>query len=93
MRSYIKLYGPNLEKALKALEDLLSKEEKVVGAETIYPAKPRGLFSSSKVTVGEYDFVFEWIESPTVEDITALISDIDDALTPTKCKYTITTKE
>jgi hypothetical protein len=50
------------------------------------------IISKSGESLGEYDFYYEWFKKPTVAQIQELIEKIDEALTPTKVKYTITTK-
>lgn len=51
------------------------------------------IISKSGTKVGEYDFYFEWFRNPSQEELNNLIENIDDALTPLGCKYTITTKQ
>ena len=78
-RSYIKLYGPSISKGIKKLNSLMGEFH--IEKET------RGY-----ATRGDFDFVFEWIsKEPNKEDIEALISAIDKALSRAKCSYTITT--
>ena len=50
------------------------------------------MISESKVALGEYDFFFEWFQTPSGEQLEELIGKIDDALTPLGCLYSITTK-
>ena len=52
----------------------------------------KNIISDSRESLGEYDFFFEWFEPPSVEQFNGLIEKIDEALTPLKCYYTITTK-
>jgi hypothetical protein len=42
--------------------------------------------------LGEYDFFFEWYKKPETSQLIDLIKEIDDALKPLGCLYTITTK-
>lgn len=50
------------------------------------------IFSESKEALGEYDFFFEWFQTPNREQLEGLISKIDKALEPLGSLYTITTK-
>ena len=50
------------------------------------------LVSKSGTKLGEYDFFFEWFKDPTMDQISMLIENIDETLTPLNVKYTITTK-
>ena len=105
MKSYVKLYGPSLSKGLKKLEELISNKEEMSGKEILTPSqterhgleptliKGLGIIpKQSKTTVGEYDFVIEWLKDPMVEDIKTLIKTIDNALKGTGCSYMITTR-
>lgn len=51
------------------------------------------LISKSWELLGEYDFFFEWLRDPTVEELNKLIDQVDESLSPLGCKYTITTKK
>jgi len=50
------------------------------------------IISKSGVSLGGYDFRFEWSEKPSLDQIEDLIKRIDVALAPLGVKYTITTK-
>jgi hypothetical protein len=50
------------------------------------------IISDSKEALGDYDFFFEWFESPNKEQLEELIKKIEEALTPLGCLYSITTK-
>lgn len=50
------------------------------------------IISKSGESIGEYDFYYEWFTKPTISQIEDLIVKIDEALTPTGVRYTITTK-
>ena len=50
------------------------------------------IISKSGESLGEYDFYFEWFETPSMEDTLLLIGKIDAAVTKTGAQYTITTK-
>jgi len=52
----------------------------------------KNIISKSRESLGEHDFFFEWLKSPSVDQFYNLIERIDEALTPLKCYYTITTK-
>jgi len=50
------------------------------------------IISKSEESIGENDFVFEWFAEPTLDQLKALIKQVDDALAPLDVRYTITTK-
>jgi hypothetical protein len=54
--------------------------------------EPVKLISESQQMLGEHDFFFEWVEDPSMKKIENLIEKIDEALSDTGCRYTITTK-
>lgn len=115
-RSYIKIYGPPILEALRALERIaIDMPEVCIMDKIIELSGPvfddvAGVFnyfsslgeitrercekiiSRSGASLGEYDFYFEWLRDPNMEQVKELIRRIDEALTPLGCKYTITTK-
>ena len=42
-------------------------------------------------SIGDYDFFFEWVQEPTMEQVYDLIERIDVVLAPLGCWYRITT--
>ena len=116
MKSYIKVYGPPLLKAIKKLETVAIDFPEVCIMDTIIAVsgpqfstqegiadffggfgditveRCSTIISESGESLGEYDFFFEWFVDPSTEQMNALIGNIDKALTPLKCMYTITTK-
>jgi hypothetical protein len=62
------------------------------GAGAISEERCDTIISKSGESLGEYDFYYEWFQKPTVSQIEDLITQIDEALTPTGVKYTLTTK-
>ncbi len=50
------------------------------------------LIRKGRESLGDEDFVVEWEQDPTFEQVKALIKHIDEALLYTGCRYTITTK-
>ncbi len=102
IKSYVKLYGPSLDRGIDAMDGLLSdfkkrfRSGKMVSA-IISFVDPSIDFSTGKLirdgmeTLGRYDYVIEWIEPPSIEQVRDLIRHIDQALEQTGCKYTITT--
>lgn len=137
MKSFIKIYGPPILKAIKVLERIAVQMPEVCIMDTIIsyqipqyigrkrshePGKTYGDFliadapefakryfnssgiqiqterchnilSRSGVSLGEYDFFFEWFEEPNPEKLNELINEIDQALTPLGCLYSITTEK
>ena len=53
----------------------------------------RSAITTSGESIGEYDFFFEWLEAPTIENMNELIDKIDETLAPLGCYYTVTTKK
>ncbi len=137
MISYVKIFGPPVLKAVRALEliavsmpevqmidtiivqglpDTISRD---VGASPtqraghgslgLYPGgtvrryssshdiavpveRTMSIVSNAGERLGDYDFFFEWIQEPTMEQLFDLIERIDAALAPLGCWYRITTK-
>ena len=50
------------------------------------------IISKSGESLGEYNFYFEWFETPSMEDQMSLIGKIDAVVKKTGAQYTITTK-
>lgn len=49
------------------------------------------IISKSEISLGEYDFYFEWLQEPDLKELIEIIEKIDDALLDLNCHYTITT--
>jgi len=119
-KTYIKIYGPPLMKALQALEGVavaMSKENEVKFMHKCvpYPTRmqadtndwsaylknlsntyvdcyePQKLISDAKQTLGEHDFMFDWVEKPTVKNLEKLIEKIDTSFQGLGVLYTMTT--
>ena len=59
----------------------------------VVPVKRCGnIIGKSSMSLGDYDFYFEWFKDPSTEELTELIKKIDAALAPLGCSYTLTTK-
>ncbi|MHA2393305.1 MAG: hypothetical protein ACXAEX_15295 [Promethearchaeota archaeon] len=117
MKSYIKIHGPPVLKAIRALERMSMDFLEVsimnssirrdisqnVNRDVYDYFRSRGvsvpldrggnIISKSGESLGEYDFFFEWLVPPSVEQLEDLIDRIDTALSSLGCHYTITTKE
>lgn len=104
MKSYIKLFGPSIDKGLDALNDLIKELEKrypygEMVSHIVSVINPSidlltGTFiRKGREQLGDYDFVVEWQQAPNTEQVKGLIKQIDQALLYTGCRYTITTKE
>jgi hypothetical protein len=135
LKSFIKIYGPPILEAIRALEKLAVNLDDICIMDTIIlrdispefarefrghraPAE-RGepilyhgwvsnyyqsmgvsvpvercktLISTSGESLGEYDFFFEWIKKPGVEQMQMLLEKIDEALSGLGCYYTLTMK-
>ena len=79
--SFIRIHGPSLTKALKAIEKVV---EDVDITSTIQSIK-------SSVLVGEWDYAFEWEHFPTMDEIHNLLASIDKLVAPTGALYKIST--
>jgi len=120
-KTYVRIYGPPLLKAIRALEGVAVDMSKVTGVKfshrcVPYPTRmqtddrswdnyliklketyedcyePQQIISEGSMTLGEFDFVFEWVDKPSMGKIQDLIDKIDDSLTPLGVRYTLTTK-
>jgi hypothetical protein len=95
VKSYVRIYGPPISKALKELEELAEKIPDIT-----YQSRSFGIpiereidpISKTGRILGEYDFFFYWNIKPDEKMVDDLIKRIDDALAPLGCRYTITTK-
>jgi hypothetical protein len=103
MNSYIKLYGPSIDKGYEALIQMMEslgtifKYGDMVShiVSTIDPSmdiRTGRLISRGLEVLGEYDFIIEWKENPSLEQVRGLMKHIDEALLYTGCRYTITTQ-
>ena len=79
--SFIRIHGPSLTKALRAIEKVV---EDVEATNTIQSLK-------SSVLVGEWDYAFEWEHFPTIDEIHNLLASIDKLVEPTGALYNIST--
>ena len=50
------------------------------------------IISDASMTLGEYDFMFEWTEKPSMKKIQGLIEKIDGALGELGVHYSLTTE-
>jgi len=103
VKSYIKLYGPSIDKGMEALEELLKDLKKryqygEMVSHIISVVDPSldlltgQLIRGGKEFLGEDDFVVKWEQIPSFDQVRGLIRQIDEALLYTGCRYTITTK-
>jgi len=104
MKSYIKLFGPSIDKGLESLHDLIKELGKryqygdmvshiVSVIDPSLDLMTGKLIRKGKENLGDYDFVVEWTQNPSTDQVRGLIRRIDEALLYTGCRYTITTKE
>lgn len=84
--SYIKIYGPPIDRAVSALEGLVRQ------LPTISRGHVGGDLTEGAVITGEHDFAFEWTDPPSLPQIRTLIRSIDEAFSELGCRYTITTQ-
>jgi hypothetical protein len=103
MRSYIKLYGPSIDKGLDGLDDLLKNLGKgypygdmvthiISIVDPSLDLMTNKLVSGGRELLGECDYVIEWSQIPNHEQVRSLIKRIDSALLYTGCRYTIVTR-
>jgi hypothetical protein len=116
MKTYVKVFGPPLLRAIRALERLSIGMPQVAIMDTLITLstpnlgderaaaeylsslgavsveRSRNIISRSGEELGEYDFFFEWLRGPSVEQFHELIDRIDEALAPLGCWYKVTTK-
>ncbi len=83
--SEIKLLGPQIHTAIEKLAQL---------SETLkeHSSLKTKVYSHGKAIMGEIDFTFEWISTPTIEDLMELVFLIDHSFEGLLTRYTITTK-
>jgi hypothetical protein len=103
LKSYIKLIGPSIDKGLDAMDGLLKNLNKrflygetvshIVGVvDPTFDLKTGSLVRKGRETLGDDDYVIEWEQPPTSQQVRGLIRLIDESLVFTGCRYTITTK-
>ena len=103
MKSYIKLYGPSIDRGIDALDELTRDlKNRYKHGESIshiisiidpdYDMITGKHILKGIEQLGEYDYYVEWMFPPTTEQVRGLIKCIDEALMYTGCRYTITTK-
>lgn len=54
--------------------------------------EPEKIISDASMTLGDYDFMFEWSSKPTLQQIEELIAQVDKALGEVGVLYTLTTE-
>jgi hypothetical protein len=120
-KSYVRIYGPPLLKAIKALErvavEMAKKTEVKFSHKCVpYPTRmqsdkndwntylqnmqktykdcyePEKIISDASMTLGDYDFVFEWTSKPSLMQIEDLIEKVDGVLAGVGVRYTMTTE-
>jgi hypothetical protein len=52
----------------------------------------KNIISRSGESLGDNDFFFEWLKKPSFEEMNRLIEEMDEALAPYHCLYTIYNK-
>ncbi len=121
VKSYVRIYGPPLLKAIRKLEgvavDLSNKTEIKFSHKCVpYPTRlqsdkndwnsylqnlqktykdcyePEKIISDASMTLGDYDFMFEWSSKPPLQQIEELIDQVDKALGEVGVLYTLTTE-
>lgn len=98
-RSYLKLMGPNLSKALQTLEDFVKENDRIISGrqKALSESQARKgllsrIFGTGKTVIGTWDFSFEWKnDQPDVFTVLDLIKELDELLQDTGVRYSITT--
>jgi hypothetical protein len=104
MKSYVKLYGPSIDRGIEALNKLLKELHKryqygemvshiVSVVDPSLDLLTGRLIRGGRESLGDYDFSVEWEQEPSFEQVRGLIRQIDEALLYTGCRYSIVTKE
>jgi hypothetical protein len=104
MKSYIKLYGPSIEKGYDALTEMMKNMSRgfkygdmishiITTIDPQLDLNTGQLLGTGVEVLGEDDFIIEWKIKPSLEQVKALMRRIDNALMYTGCRYTITTRE
>ncbi|MCK4317377.1 hypothetical protein KAW53_01320 [Candidatus Bathyarchaeota archaeon] len=120
-KTYVRIFGPPLLKAIKALEGVAVDMSKAIEIKfshkcVPYPTRlqsdkrdwnnylknlqktytdcyePQKIISDASMTLGDYDFVFEWTEKPSMKKVLGLIENIDGALGDLGVHYSLTTE-
>ena len=94
MRTYLKLYGPDLLKALPILEEISTEFSELSGSTALREnnaSNHLAKIKSSSVVIGKYDFSFNWHEEPTIDRVLNLIKKIDHRLLETRVRYEAST--
>ncbi len=99
MKSYVKLYGPDFLKALEKLEKVTQEDPVITGEAQRLLMEPAKLMSPLtpdsrkvlKTVCPDWTLSFEWQQTPSLENVKALIEKIDNALLGTKAHYSIMT--
>ena len=115
MITYVKIMGPPLLKAIRALEKMAIGQEQVCilnsviayglpsmgSSETmsyfndigpISEERCNSIVSKSGISLGGYDFYFEWFKEPTNKEFAEFIQELDATLEPVGVQYSITSK-
>jgi hypothetical protein len=58
----------------------------------IYRNNQVNIIKNGKAVMGDYDFIFEWVQKPTVENIIELVKRIDEEFSRLGSQYMMSTK-
>lgn len=81
--SFIRIHGPSISKAVRAIEQVIQDLEPTNTLETL----------KSSILIGNYDYAFEWDHWPSNKEIDSVLQAIDEKVEPTGALYTVTTKK
>jgi len=81
--SFIRIYGPSISKAVRAIEQVIQDMEPTSTLDTL----------KSSILIGDYDYAFEWDHLPSSNEIADVLKAIDEKVESTGALYTVTTKK
>ncbi|MFX1284119.1 MAG: hypothetical protein ACFFB5_10710 [Promethearchaeota archaeon] len=81
--SFIRIHGPSISKAVRAIEQVIQEMEPTTTLDTL----------KSSILIGDYDYAFEWDHFPSSDEIVKVLKAIDEKVEPTGALYTVTTKK
>ena len=100
MRSYIKIFGPDVNEALLQIEKVCNEMDSITSESLKLLMEPVKLETKlhepvstciSEYLHGDWTISFLWAKEPSLDAVKELIKKLDEAIGKTKAKYTITT--
>ncbi len=98
MKTYVRLFGPDLKSAIERLEDLVIIHDELVQHKSYLPLLESSqdedhlkILQQGHLLIGSYDFIFSWKQVPSSEEIDDLVAEIDASFKDLAVHYTIVT--